>query len=226
MVVCSSENIRIHVTGDILGLDQPKSLFKDFTPHTSDKPLAPIRRSREVLKPAGLDPGTNCLLVALPTIENTYSYHTVKGPSKFDDPDIAALLVMTEILDAMEGILWKLIRGQGLAYSCFLNSNVEAGLIEFTIYKSPNAFKAFEQAKIVIDRLAKNELDIDAFSVEGAKSAVIYSLVAKENTMDRAALQSFVNQVLKKMPATYNRNLLNAIQVRKKNNLVNFIKLD
>jgi Zn-dependent M16 (insulinase) family peptidase len=170
-------------------------------------------RSKQVLLPAGLAPGNNCLLVTLPTIENTFSYHTVQGPSKFDDPDIAPLLVMIELLDTMEGIFWKLIRGQGLAYSCFLNSNIESGLIEFTIYQSPDAFKAFEQAKNVIDQLANHQMEIDPSSVDGAKSAVIYSLVARENTMDRAALQSFVNQVMKKMPASYNRDMLIAIQV-------------
>ena len=57
-------------------------------------------------------------------------------------------------------------------------------------------------------------MEIEPSAVDGAKSAVIYSLVARENTMDRAALQSFVNQVLKQVPATYNRTLLSAIQVR------------
>jgi Zn-dependent M16 (insulinase) family peptidase len=170
--------------------------------------------SKEVLCPAGLEPGNNGLLVTLPTIENSFSLHSVKGPSRFDDPDIAPLLVMIELLDTMEGIFWKLIRGQGLAYSCFLDANIESGLINFTIYQSPNAFKAFEQAKTVIEQLANHKMDIDLSSIDGAKSAVIYSLVARENTMDRAALQSFVNQVLKKMPASYNQDMLIAIQVR------------
>lgn len=83
---------------------------------------------------------------------------SVKGPKNFEDPDIPALLVMAELLDTMEGIFWKFIRGQGLAYSCFLSTDVEASLISFTIYQSPNAFKAFAQAKLVIDQLANNEV--------------------------------------------------------------------
>jgi Zn-dependent M16 (insulinase) family peptidase len=65
---------------------------------------------------------------------------------------------MIELLDTMEGYFWKLIRGQGLAYSCFLDANAEAGLLTFTIYQSPDAFKAFEQAKIVIDQLINKEV--------------------------------------------------------------------
>ncbi|KAI8644434.1 Metalloenzyme, LuxS/M16 peptidase-like protein [Parasitella parasitica] len=210
--LCSPENIRIHVTGDILNLKTPRTAFREFAPTVATKPLTPITLAKKVLKSAGLKPGNHCLLVTLPTIENSFSLHSVKGPDRFDDPDIAPLLVMIELLDTMEGIFWKLIRGQGLAYSCFLDANIESGLINFTIYRSPDAFKAFEQAKIVVEQLANHEMEIDNSSVDGAKSAVIYSLVARENTMDRAALQSFVNQVLKMMPATYNQDMLIAIQ--------------
>ncbi|KAI8097852.1 Metalloenzyme, LuxS/M16 peptidase-like protein [Gilbertella persicaria] len=211
--LCSPKNIRIHVTGDILSLKTPRTAFKSFAPPNSTyEPLASVTLSQQVLYPAGMEPGNNGFIVTLPSIENSFSYHTVKGPSRFEDSDIAPLLVMIELLDTMEGIFWKLIRGQGLAYSCFLDANIEAGLINFTVFRSPDAFKAFEQAKIVIEQLANHEMEIDTSAVNGAKSAVIYSLVAKENTMDRAALQSFVNQVLKKMPASYNRDLLIAIQ--------------
>ncbi|KAG2229893.1 Metalloenzyme, LuxS/M16 peptidase-like protein [Thamnidium elegans] len=210
--LCSPNNIRIHVTGDILNLPNPRTTFKNFSPTKVAGELSPITLSKQVLCEAGLEPGNHGLLVTLPTIENTFSLHSVKGPSRFDDSDIAPLLVMIELLDTMEGIFWKLIRGQGLAYSCFLDANIESGLINFTIYQSPNAFKAFDQAKKVIEQLANHEMDIDPASIDGAKSAVIYSLVARENTMDRAALQSFVNQVLKKMPASYNRDMLIAIQ--------------
>lgn len=81
------------------------------------------------------------------------------GPSNFGDPDIPALLVMSELLDTMEGIFWKFIRGQGLAYSCFLSTDVESGLISFTIYQSPDAYKAVAQAKMVIDQLASGEVN-------------------------------------------------------------------
>lgn len=67
---------------------------------------------------------------------------------------------MSELLDTMEGIFWKFIRGQGLAYSCFLSTDVESGLISFTIYQSPDAYKAVAQAKMVIDQLASGEVKL------------------------------------------------------------------
>ncbi|KAI8341775.1 Metalloenzyme, LuxS/M16 peptidase-like protein [Chlamydoabsidia padenii] len=209
--LCNPNNIRIHVTGDILNLEAPRTAFKGFT-STKVGSLTPIPLSRDVLSPSGLEPGQIAYVVNLPSIENSFSLHSTKCPNRFDDPDIAPLLVLIELLNTMEGYFWKLIRGQGLAYSCFLDANAEAGLLTFTIYQSPDAFKAFEQAKIVIDQLINKEMDIEQTAIDGAKSAVIYSMVARENTMNRAALQSFVNQVLRQVPASYNRDLLTAIQ--------------
>ncbi|CDS09692.1 hypothetical protein LRAMOSA02369 [Lichtheimia ramosa] len=211
--LCRPENIRIHVTGNILKLEAPRSSFAKMSVCKSPKqPLVPVTLAQQVLSPAGLEPGQIGTVVNLPTIENSFSLQTVKGPSNFGDPDIPALLVMSELLDTMEGIFWKFIRGQGLAYSCFLSTDVESGLISFTIYQSPDAYKAVAQAKMVIDQLASGEMKIETSAVDGAKSAVIYSMVARENTMDRAAQQSFVNQVLKQVPSSYNRDLLSAIQ--------------
>ena len=213
--MCAPENLRIHVTGDILSLPNPKSAFKDFVSSKTIGELSPITLSRAVLSSAGLEPGSTSVLVTLPSIENSFSFHSAKGPSSYSDPDIAPILVMIEILDTMEGILWKLIRGQGLAYSCYMGANDEGGLLNFTIYKSPNAFKAFEKAKDVVNDLVNGKMEINPSSIEGAKSGVIYSMVARANTMDRAALQSFGTQVLMNMSASYNQDMLIAIQVNR-----------
>ncbi|KAI7848898.1 Metalloenzyme, LuxS/M16 peptidase-like protein [Circinella umbellata] len=224
--LCHPDNMRIHVTGNILKLNKPRTAFESICSRMnhSSQELTPVTLAQDVLSPSGKEPGQIGAIVSLPSIENSFSLQSVKGPKNFEDPDIPALLVMAELLDTMEGIFWKFIRGQGLAYSCFLSTDVEASLINFTIYQSPDAFKAFAQAKLVIDQLANNEMEIEPSAVDGAKSAVIYSLVARENTMDRAALQSFVNQVLKQVPATYNRTLLSAIQMTTMKELQHVLK--
>ncbi|KAI7861631.1 Metalloenzyme, LuxS/M16 peptidase-like protein [Spinellus fusiger] len=211
--LCHPKNIRVHVAGNILKLEAPCTSFRDFPLLKNEDILAPIPLAQQVLSAAGQCSGQMGVIVALPSIENSFSMHSVKGPHQFNDPNIAPLLVMIELLDTMEGIFWKLIRGQGLAYSCYLAADIESGDISFTIYQSPDAFKAFEQAKRVVDQLAHKEIDdINPSAVDGAKSAVIYSMVASEKTMDSAALQSFVCQVLKNMPMSYNRDLLAAVQ--------------
>ncbi|KAI8093910.1 Metalloenzyme, LuxS/M16 peptidase-like protein, partial [Halteromyces radiatus] len=221
--LCSPNNIRIHVTGDILKLEAPRTAFKNFAKLNAGS-LVPVPLSRDGLSASGLEPGQIAYVVNLPSIENSFSVHSAKCPHRFDDPDIAPLLVMIELLNTMEGYFWKLIRGQGLAYSCFLDANAEAGLLTFTIYQSPDAFKAFEQAKVVIDQLISKEVPIEQTAVDGAKSAVIYSMVDREDTMSRAALQSFVNQVLRQVPASYNRDLLSSIQATTVDDLYRVLK--
>ena len=52
---------------------------------------------------------------------------TIIGPSSFDSPDIAPLRVLCEMLHTMEGLFWKFIRGQGLAYGTNLSVDIENG---------------------------------------------------------------------------------------------------
>jgi Zn-dependent M16 (insulinase) family peptidase len=85
-------------------------------------------------------------------------------------------------------------------------------LIYFSVYRSPNAYKAFLQARNVIYQLKDKQLDIEDSAIDGAKSGVIFSIVNREDTISHAAIQSFTNQVLKKVKATYNRDLLTQVQ--------------
>lgn len=159
------------------------------------------------------------MVVSLPSIESSFSLHSAPGPVSFDSKDIAPLLVLNEVLETMEGIFWKLIRGQGLAYSCSLRADVEAHLVYFSIYRSPNAYKAFLQARNVIYQLKEKELDIEDSAIDGAKSGVIFSIVNREDTISHAAGQSFTNQILKQVKATYNRDLLTRVQATEKDDL-------
>ncbi|RIA89814.1 Metalloenzyme, LuxS/M16 peptidase-like protein [Glomus cerebriforme] len=156
------ENLRIHIKGNILRLPNPKSVLAEhFKIIEAPKSLTPVPLSQQVLTEFGRNPGNQGYIVRLPAIESTFSVHTTKGPSRFDSPDLAPLLVLCELLQAMEGLFWKLIRGQGLAYSTHLRVNIENGHIYFDVYKSPDAFKAYEQAKKAVFDLADKKIEFD-----------------------------------------------------------------
>lgn len=42
----------------------------------------------------------------MPTIESSYSYHATKTISDFEDPDVPALAVAIEVMNATESFLW------------------------------------------------------------------------------------------------------------------------
>ncbi|KAG2182380.1 hypothetical protein INT43_007310, partial [Umbelopsis isabellina] len=211
----NSPAFTVHVVGDILKLPNPRSAFKIFNEAKKANEAAKLSSypwARDVLNSKGKNPGQIGMVVSLPSIESSFSLHSAAGPESYTSADIAPLLVLNEVLETMEGIFWKLIRGQGLAYSCTLRADVEAHLIYFSVYRSPNAYKAFLQARNVIYQLKDKQLDIEDSAIDGAKSGVIFSIVNREDTISHAAIQSFTNQILKKVKATYNRDLLKQVQ--------------
>ncbi|CAJ0908807.1 9134_t:CDS:10 [Entrophospora sp. SA101] len=191
----------IHVIGNILKLDKPiSSWVKNFKIVEFNKQLGSIPLAKTVLTEYGKNPGNKGYIVKLPTIEGSYSYHVTKGPDTFDSPDYPPLLVLCEILQTMEGIFWKLIRGQGLAYGTRLKIDPES---------------AFNEARKVIVKLAEKKMEYDVTGFEGARSSLIYSLVRNESSLVEAARSSFINQSLKNMSADYNKELIKKVQAVK-----------
>ncbi|KAG9302935.1 hypothetical protein G9A89_022352 [Geosiphon pyriformis] len=212
-ILTRPENFRIHVVGDILKLKDPKGAWvENFLNIEPENPLVPVRLAQEVLTEFGKNPGHKGYIVSLPAIESTFSIHCAKGITAFDSPDLAPLLVLCELLQTMEGVFWRMIRGQGLAYSVWLQASVEAGLVYFAIYRSPDAFKAFDQARKVISDLSQKTAEFDLPSLEGAKSGVIYSIISSEKTMAMAATKSFISIVLKNLPPNHSHEMIKQVQ--------------
>lgn len=211
------ENLRIHVAADISKLKNPVSAWSSYGPSkTVKRPrsdsivLNCVPLSRDVLSPYGKDPGGSCKVITIST-DSCYSKHFAKGLSAFNHPDLPALLVITTYLNAMEGLLWKYIRGSGLAYGADLKLDLEAGLVFFSIYRSPDAFAAWEKAREIMVQLRDGEIEVSELMLDGAKSCLVFDFVSRESTPGGAAHQSFVNQILKEQSPDYRRNLLKEI---------------
>lgn len=206
-------NIYVHIAADPTALADPAGPWRRFakalTP--SFEPPLPIPRSVDHLSAYGAHPNGRATVITLP-VESCYAHHIACGPREFDDADVPALLVMTSYLNAMEGLLWKYIRGAGLAYGADIKCDLEAGILSFAIYRAPDAYAAWARAKEVVEQLVAGELNISEAMVDGAKSALVYDLVSREATPVAAAHQSFVNQALKRQPADHVHQLLRKVQ--------------
>ncbi|KAF9316996.1 hypothetical protein BG003_001323 [Podila horticola] len=208
-------NIHIQVQGNILKQEQPKTAWlKNFgsSQDSHEGPLAPIPFSSQVWSQSGKAPGHKGYVVNMPSIESSFASHVARGPTNFLDPDYAALLVLSECLDTLEGPFWKQLRGSGAVYGANLRVDVEAGFLSFTIYRSPDALRAFNLANKIVDDYASGKTKFTKQELEGAKASIVYRIVRKEETMSGAATESFVNQVLKKVSATYNKEFLERVQ--------------
>ncbi|EPZ31092.1 Peptidase M16 domain-containing protein [Rozella allomycis CSF55] len=200
--IVSPERMMVYIVADHSKLNEIVKPWSRQFPNLNSPiklDLNNIPRSQLKLSEFGKDLGNRSFLIKMPSIESTYAIHVCNGPSDYNDPDIPALLVLHEYLSTMEGPFWKQIRGQGLAYSCSINVSTEAGNIKFTIYRAPDAFKAFNAAKQILLDIAADPLNqLDDFAIESTKSSVLFGFIASQETQSQAAFQAFVDRVLKK----------------------------
>ncbi|GJE87608.1 Zn-dependent peptidase M16-like protein [Phanerochaete sordida] len=200
---------RFAVSGNILALAQPRTAWaKYFNSSLKESPLEPIRRASHTLNEIGKNPSKKAVIVSLPTIESSFVSHYAKGIESHSHPQYPALRVAGEILNATESYLWRYIRGSGLAYGAYVNLDMEAGLVGFTLYRSSNSVEAFNQAKSVIEGLVKGTIALDETGLDAAKSSIVYSVTRGVSTPGRAGLVSFMNQALEGVSQNHNIELL------------------
>lgn len=209
------ENMIVSVAGDVLGLEKPHAPLQDLVKTfgwRAGKAEAPavvnVPLSRQVLTSLGKTPARKCLVTPLPTIESSYAVFTARGIAGWHEADSAALSVTISVLNAMESYLWRYIRGAGLAYGASIRSDVEAQLIHFTLYRSPDAAKAFQAASDVIGKLVRGEMDMDETVVDSAKSSLCFGVADSEGTVGLAAGEAFSDGVLRGLQKGRGRRLL------------------
>ncbi|CAL1695482.1 unnamed protein product [Somion occarium] len=217
--------IRFSVTGNVLKLEQPRSPWaKHFQNLLPQGPLAPIPYAHETLSTLGKQPSKKAVVVSLPSIESSYVTHSTKGLQGFDHPDYPALRVTSEVLNATESYLWRYIRGSGLAYGAYVSTDLEAGLLSFSLYRSSNSLEAFNQARSVLQGLVDGTIELDDTTLDAAKSSIVFGVAKGASSPGRAGLLSFINQALKGVPQNFNVELLERFQAVTKEDVLTSLK--
>lgn len=190
-------NMRVLVIANLETLPNPVSTFKNFTDTFQPGPqpsLNPIDDRNAVLSPIGRNPGGTHYIIPMP-IDSSFAVLTSRGPKGYTNAQLPPLMVALAYLDAVEGPMWQSIRGTGLAYGTNFFRDSETGLLKFRIYKSPNAFSAYNKAKIVISEYADGTRAFDKSALEGAISSIVREFVDERATIVDAARSSFVDLV-------------------------------
>lgn len=211
--LCQHANFRVLVIGNLEKLSNPVSAWKSLTAHLdTSKPLTPLETRLSRLSDAGKDPGNLAYIIPLPTIDSSFALSVTKGPKTLEDPRVPALMVALSYLDAVEGPLWTAVRGTGLAYGTSFSRHTESGQISFDIYRSPNAFKAFNTSKTVVADFVTGKTAFDELALEGAISSIVLGFANSQSTMASAAQMSFVRQVIRGLPADWNDAMLKKVR--------------
>ncbi|EMR09638.1 hypothetical protein PNEG_02221 [Pneumocystis murina B123] len=207
------ENMYFQIISDILNLEHPVLSWKSFINHQEkdDINMSRIPYKKIMLTEKGRTPSGIAHIISLSTVENSYSVHVSKLFSDFNHKDFPAFILLLSYLNIMEGILWKHIRGAGLAYSVSFKTDIESGFVYYSIYSSPNVFNVWEKTRVIINDIKNKKISFDENIMINAKSSLVYDIVSIDSTPFFAAQESFVSQVIKNQPENKRRQLIDEI---------------
>ena len=211
--LCIFSNFRVLVVADLEKLKYPVSSWDSFLKGVdTSKALNPLGRRLDRLSDAGQHPGKLAYIVPMPTIDSSFLSANARGPTTFADPKLPALMVAMSYLNAVEGPLWVAVRGTGLAYGTTMMYDIESGHVNLDVYRSPDAFRAFEASKNVVEEFMTGKTQFDDLMLEGAVSGIVVAFANEQQTLAGAATASFVRQVMKRLPDDYQEKMLKRVR--------------
>jgi hypothetical protein len=115
-------------------------------------------------------------------------------------------------MNAVEGPLWVAVRGKGLAYGTNFAYNIDTSFVNFDVYRSPNAHKAFEASKQIVEDHLSGASPFDPLMLEGAISSIVVGYANEQMTAVSAAQGSFIRQVVRNLPSDYKEKMLKRVR--------------
>ena len=223
--LCKFENFRVLIIADLDKLKDPVSSWKSLINGVdTTKPLAPLAQRLERLSEAGKYPGKLAYVVPMPTIDSSFAYCIARGPTSFDDPRLPALMVAVSYMNAVEGPLWVAVRGTGLAYGTSISYDIESGFISLLVYRSPEAYKAFQASRRIVEDHITGSIPFDPLMVEGAISSIVVAFANDQQTLAAAAQANFVRQVIRGLPENYMEIMLKKVRTTSEKQIKDVLK--
>ncbi|XP_032814630.1 uncharacterized protein C05D11.1-like [Petromyzon marinus] len=200
-VVMSAENLRVHVSADVGWLaaefPQPQQPWLDG----SLFPQAEITATRLLEMTQGhehlLPMGQTGILIGVGSVESSYVMESTPCITDYTHPDLPAIMVFIEYLTALEGPMWRQLRGLGLAYHYSMLAVPSQGLLFFSLYKSSHPVSAYKHAKEILDEFVLGATPWDPVILESSISSVIFEIIERETTVSEASLQSLLSSFRK-----------------------------
>jgi Zn-dependent M16 (insulinase) family peptidase len=207
-------NMRILVIANVEDLTAPVSSWDVLVSGLDTSiPLLPIIKQVERLSHDGRNPGQyGAVVVPMPTIDSSFLLSSAKGPTSYTDPVLPALMVAISFLEAVEGPLWTAVRGTGLAYGASFRRDPDRGFVQFSVYRSPDAYRAFNAAKNILEMFISGMRKIEEYELEGAISGIVVAVADEQTTMATAGQFHFVNSVIREVDSEYNTRMLKLVR--------------
>merc|ERR1719361_3144022 len=195
----------VHMAADLAALaEDPMSAWVTFLPpHVPKKVSAALVTAEHSL---ALPPPSH-LLAGLGSCESSFLSRTAPSLSDPRSPYLAPLLLAIQYLTQLEGPMWRQIRGAGLSYGYSIIVSTNKAQIYFSLFKSTNPVKAYEEGKRIVMSHVSGEEAWDPLQVEAAKSSLIFELVEREKAVGDVVQESLLSS-FKGTDREYNRQFL------------------
>lgn len=194
-------NWRVLVVANVERLEQPVTSWHTLIRGVdTSQVLRPLDSQLSRLSRQGRSPGDAAYVTPIPSIDSAYMMAVGKGPSSYDDPVLPALMIVTSFLNDLEGPLYNVTRGPGLAYNLRFKHHLISGQVSLSINRAANVLGAFAACKEVVRAFVSGKTRLDAFTLEGAISSIVFGFANAEANMLSAAECSFVRQVVEGLP--------------------------
>ncbi|XP_033118146.1 uncharacterized protein C05D11.1-like [Anneissia japonica] len=216
-------NIRVHMATDLkklAAITSPTAPWESFLPSnlsSAQKHTQVQQLTNQIIRPPSEGAPTG-VIVGVGSVESAFFIQTIPSISSYTDPDLPALMVYMEYLCALEGPMWRQIRGLGLAYHYRMYVQPEQGLLFFQLFKCTHVVNAYKQAKEIVDGYLSGDTVFEDVQFEAAVSSVLYEVIEREETVASTSEESLVSY-LRRTNKDYNRNLLKEIAKVKKSDL-------
>jgi Zn-dependent M16 (insulinase) family peptidase len=209
------ENVRVLVTANLEKLPNPVTTWDPLSTalKSQNGAMVTIPKPSSTLNDEGKAPGSvGAIIVPMTALDSSFSVSTAPGLFSFSDPRLPSIMVAIGYLETVEGPLWNAVRGAGYAYGSFFSRNVESGVINYKVYRSPDASKAIIASRDAISKIANEEVPIDKHLLEGTISQIVVSFADEQSTMPGAAQQNFVQSVFRQLPKDWSKDILKRVR--------------
>ena len=201
------KNMMVYMAADLGQLEDPMSPWATFLPPHVPKHVSPCHVTPE--HTLSLPPPSH-ILTGLGSCESAFLSRSAPSLTSPRDSDLPALMLAIQYLTQLEGPMWRQIRGAGLAYGYSILVSTNKGQIYFTLFKSTNPFRAYEEGKRIIMTHISGQEPWDPLQVEAAKSSLIFELVEKEKSIGEVIHESLLS-FFRGVDREYSRNFLELV---------------
>lgn len=203
------QNMRYYVIGNLNSLpENPQQFWLNYHFKDTKNVLDQIQKVPREL--SYLSGGKKIKAIGIGSVESAFLQQVSPGVDSYLHEDYPSILVFIEYLCALEGPLWRQIRGCGYSYHYKMSASPDSGKINFVLARSTHIFAAYKTAKEIVENYVSGETPFDQAQVEAARSGIIYQQISKEETIGSAVLQNMISE-FKEIDSDFRRNLLKKI---------------